>query len=122
MIFVTQSSTNQDLRALFKKCRAFFINGKNVARWVWFLCAQRKKAPPDDEVLQRLQGMTEAPDSLIEAALVARSSEEAGLMARSFVGKRRGYANTHDEPSAETMVEKGLIHENALVDGELGER
>ena len=56
---------------------------------------------------------------MVEAALVARSSDEAGLMARSFVGKRRGYANTHDEPSAETMVEKGLVHENALDDGEL---
>jgi hypothetical protein len=68
--------------------------------------------------MARLDAMTEVPDSLVDTALVARSSDEAGLMARSFVGKRRGYANTHDEPSAETMVEKGLIHENALDDGE----
>ncbi len=56
---------------------------------------------------------------MVDTALAARSADEAGVMARSWVGKRRGYANTHDEPSAETMAEKGLVHENALDDGEM---
>jgi hypothetical protein len=107
------------MRALFKKARAFEINGKNVARWVIFLCAQRSNALPSSDAMARLEAMTEVPDSLVEAALVARTGDEAGLLARSFVGQRRGYANTHDEPSAETMTEKGLVHYNALDDGEM---
>ena len=106
------------MKALFKKARAFQINGRNVAQWARFLCAQRGEEQPASSLLARLEAMNEAPDCLVNAALVARDTDEATLLARSFVGKRRGYANTHEEPSAETMAEKGMIHENAQDDGE----
>jgi hypothetical protein len=120
VIFVTQTSSKQDLKALFKKARAFQINGKNVALWALFLSAQRKLERPPSDVLARLDAMTEVPDTLVEATLTARTTDEAGLMARALVGKRRGYANTHEEPSAQTMAEQGSIHANALDDGERG--
>lgn len=74
---------------------------------------------PDRALLDAYQTMDGVPAPLVDAAITARTPEEALLLARAYVGKRRGYANTHDEPSAETIAERALDHRKAMTDGEI---
>ena len=44
------------------------------------------------------------PQSLIDASLVARNDADIEVLSRAFTGDREGYANTHRQPTAETMT------------------
>ena len=43
------------------------------------------------------------PQSVIDACLVARNEADIDVLSRAFTGDREGYANTHSQPTAETM-------------------
>ena len=107
------------MQALFKKSKAFNIDGQMIARWALFLCGRRGLPAPDPEVLEAYRTLEGAPEPLVDAAVAGRTDEEALLLARAYVGKRRGYTNTHDEPTAERMAEESVSHERASNDGEL---
>ena len=107
---------------LFKKARAFKIDGKNVARWALHLCEVYNRPPPDPQVIRDYMnlGPSDIPRTFVEAAITARNEEEAKLLAKTFVGDREGYANTNQMPTAEVLGE-ACCNPEALLDddGEL---
>ncbi len=62
--------------------------------------------PPDPTVLADYEALSVGgtPQSLMDAALVARNEEDIGVLAKAFTGDREGYANNHRMPTAERMA------------------
>ena len=64
------------------------------------------RPPPDPAVIAEYEALPvgATPHSLIDASLVARNDADIEVMSKAFTGDREGYANTHRQPTAETMT------------------
>ena len=64
------------------------------------------RPPPDPAVIAEYEALPigATPHSLIDASLVARNDADIEVMSKAFTGDREGYANTHRQPTAETMA------------------
>ena len=73
---------------------------------LWLLAQVYNRPPPDPAVIAEYEALPigATPHSLIDASLVARNDADIEVMSKAFTGDREGYANTHRQPTAETMA------------------
>lgn len=110
MVFITTVSNRQDLRELFKKARAFKIDGLNVAKWAIHLSTVYKLPAPDPNILRQYTDLEpgEVPRSMMDAAVFARNDDDAAKLANAYIGDREGYANAAQMPTAETLAKAAI--------------
>lgn len=78
-------------------------------------------SPPDPAILAEYEALPigATPQSLIDASLVARNDADIEVLSRAFTGDREGYANTHRQPTAETMTR--VAQDFAAAENDAGE-